>query len=209
MSRARLVVLAGAVLIGVFLLIVANDVRSWRDTMRNDALTIQAGGIDRAPATILPSGLSEALLSAGRDRDRLIAVQKFLIADQASKTSNALRPGQKGMLKSVEAALARVTQDPNRAQASQAYNLLGVLESREAFTPGKEANSSLVQQSLADLQNAVRVDPTDEPAKENLEHVFRLIAIQAPRKTPAKADTGNRGAVHRTGNYGGPPGVGY
>ena len=79
------------------------------------------------------------------------------------------------MVKSAEAALSRVTQDPNRAQASQAYNLLGVLEFQQAFasTAANEANSTLVQQSLADLQNAVRLDPTDEPAKENLEHVFR------------------------------------
>ncbi len=65
-----------------------------------------------------------------------------------------------------------------------------MLTFREAL-PGTGTDPNLLQQSLTELQDAVRLDPTDEQAKENLELGLRvLIAVNKIQQgeSPGDAD---------------------
>ena len=209
MRRAYVGALVLAVAIGSLALVLAGDVRSWRDTLRADALHTSRFPSDEVrsnPSTVLPAGVSASLLSVSRDREWLTAIQRFAVAYQSTVNADALGPGSYTVLSRGEAALTKVTQDPNPARASQAYNLLAVLVFRSAY-PGTGVDAGLVQQALTDLQNAVRVDPADEQAKENLELAFRVLS--STHSIVPTRGAGNRVTHRRKGGYGGPPGFGY
>jgi hypothetical protein len=208
--RARLVAIPLALVLGVLLLLLAHDIRSWHHTLRTDALRSFASpqGRTRLTArTVLPHGLSEGLLGVEGDRRWLAARQKFTAAYAATRHASELSPEDYRLLNGAEAALGRVSQDPSPKRASQAYNLLAVLVFREAY-PGRSVVRRLVQESVVDVQNAVRLDPADEPAKENLELTLRvLVAVDLAQQQHRAA--GTRAANARQGGYEGPPGAGY
>jgi hypothetical protein len=151
--------------------------------------------------------VSGSLLAVGRDRQWLRAVQKFSIAYETTLHANDLSPDGYRLLNGAQAALGKVTQDSNPARASQAFNLLAVLVFREAY-PGRVVVRRLVQESLTDLQNAVRLNPANEAAKENLELTLRvLVAVDLAQHQQRSA--GTKRANQRKGGYEGPPGAGY
>jgi hypothetical protein len=207
---AAVVAIPLALALGVVLLLLARDMRSWHHTLRTDAARADASpqGRTRLTArTALPSGLSAALLDVGRDRRWLASIEKFNVAYGATRHVNILSPDDYQLLNGAEASLSKITQDPNPARASQAYNLLSVLVFREAY-PGTVVVRRLVQESLTDVQNAVRLDPADEPAKENLELTLRvLISVDAEQQQARTA--GTRRANAKRGGFEGPPGAGY
>jgi hypothetical protein len=199
-----------ALLLGAFLLLLAHDMRSWHHTLHTDAVRADADpqGRTRLTArTVLPSGLSSAVLGVARDRSWLASVEKFNVAYGATRHVNILSPQDYQLLNGAEASLSKITQDPNPARASQAYNLLSVLVFREAY-PGTVVVRRLVQESLTDVQNAVRLDPTDEPAKENLELTLRVLISVSAEQEQARA-AGTRRANAKRGGFEGPPGAGY
>jgi hypothetical protein len=208
MSRLLLVTVATVLALAAILL--AHDVRSLRDTLRAEALTSQSEGPSGGASTWLPSGLSGRLLSVGRDRQWLKAIGAFGDAYRTTATLVALQPGPQKRLASDEAAIGAVAQDPDHVRASQAYNLLAVLAFREAFllSSTRGSDSGLVQQSLTEFQNAIRLDPAADTPKANLERALRTLASQPDQAAP-KPGGRNRGAVSRKGSYGGPPGMGY
>jgi hypothetical protein len=208
--RARVIAVPLAVVVGVVLLLIAQDVRSWHHTLRSDALRSFSSPETRTrltARTVLPHRLSEGLLGVGADRHWLAARQKFVVAYGATRHANELSPQDYLLLNGAETALAKVTQDPNPQRASQAYNLLGVLVFREAY-PGTVVVRRLVQESLTDIQNAVRLDPTDEPSKENLELTLRVLVTVDLEQQQHRA-AGSRAANARQGGNEGPPGAGY
>jgi hypothetical protein len=147
------------------------------------------------------------VLGVARDRSWLASVEKFNVAYGATRHVNILSPQDYQLLNGAEASLSKITQDPNPARASQAYNLLSVLVFREAY-PGTVVVRRLVQESLTDVQNAVRLDPTDEPAKENLELTLRVLISVSAEQEQARA-AGTRRANAKRGGFEGPPGAGY
>jgi hypothetical protein len=207
--KLRYVLIPLALVLGVLAVLLAGDVRSWRDLFRHDAL--QYSSAPRQPvrleaSTRLPRTVSKSLLGVGDDQRWLTALRKFQLAYRDTLGLNSLGRSDYLLLNQGEAALRKVTQDPDPVRASQAYNLLAVLTFREAL-PGTGTDPNLLQASLTDLQDAVRLDPNDEQAKENLELGLRvLIAVnkiqqgQSPGKTPTK---------QKQGGFGGPPGEGY
>ena len=209
MRMWSLAALVFAIAIGSLAIVLGQDVRSWRNTLRSDAVHVSAFptlAVRSTALTSLPSGLSASLLSVGRNRDWLHAVQKFAIAYNATESADQLGSGSYTLMNAGEAALAKVTQDPNPARASQAYNLLAVLVFRSAY-PGTGVDAGLVQEALTDLQNAVRIDGSNEQAKENLELALRVLS-SVHTATPTRG-AGNRVTHERKGGYGGPPGFGY
>jgi hypothetical protein len=206
----RIAAVAACVVVGVLLVLLGHDVRSWQSTQHRDALvaTLQpATPVSLTPSTVLPATVSETALGAGRNRHWLDAIQKFALAYQETENADALGPTTYALLDKGEAALNKLTQDPNPARASQAYNLLAVLVFRQAY-PGSGVNAGLVGNALIDLQDAVGLDPQNELAKENLELALRVaVAVHATvKKAPS---TGNAASNRRKGGEGGPPGVGY
>lgn len=210
MKALRTGVIVACAVLGILLILLAQDVRSWGSTMHDDALATTArpaAPVMLTPSTILPAGVSEGALSAGRDRAWLDAIDKFAYAYQKTANVDGLGPPLIALLNQGELALNKLTQDPNPADASQAYDLLAVLVFREAY-PGSNVNPGLVGNALIDLENAVRLDPQNEAAKENLERALRVAtAVHATVKQGPS--TGNSAGKLRKGGQGAPAGVGY
>lgn len=199
-----------ALALGVCLLLLAQDVRSWHRTLGDATLAASRGKVEQprtTAGTVLPATLSASLLGVGRDRQWLKALWRFHVAYDATIHEHLLTEHDYRLLNSGQAALAALAQDPNPVRASRAYNLLAVLVFREAY-PGTVVVRRLVQESLTNEQNAVRLDPANEPAKQNLELTLRvLVAVDlAPQQARA---AGTRRANARKGGFEGPPGAGY
>jgi hypothetical protein len=195
--------------IGVLALLFAADVRSWRDLLHRDAIEYAATPATKLrlhASTILPAGISQTTLGVATDRRWLTALRKFTVAYRDTVGLNSLGRSDYILLNSGEAALRPVTQDPDPSRASQAYNLLGVLTFREAL-PGTGTDPNLLQASVTDLQDAVRLDPSNAQAKENAELALRvLISVNRVQQGRSPGTTATK---KRQGGYGGPPGEGY
>jgi len=184
------------------LALLAADVRAWRDTMRADDVRFQlsgSSGSDWNTSTLLPPGVSRAVLDVDDDRALRRGVAAFRAADRARGFA---RPRVRG---AAEAALAGVAGGGGEpAQASQAFDLLGILAFSDS-TSGRRATP--VERSLAAFESAVRRDPDNTAAKYNLELLLRVLAPEGERRGPNPApgprDGGRRGAGTGT------PGQGY
>jgi hypothetical protein len=204
------VVAVVVVVIGVVLVVLAHDIRSWRNTLHDDAFgySVFLNRQERLTAsTVFPSSISGHLLSVGRNRDWLRALTLFRRAYDETLNVEALDQPTYAVLNDGQGALAKVTQDPDPVRASQAYDLLAVLAFREAH-PGQVVDAGLVQAAATDLQNAVRLDGANERAKVNLELVLRVLLAATPARVanpsaPASSTTNKRKGGHGT------PGVGY
>jgi hypothetical protein len=111
------------------------------------------------------------------------------------------------ILNGAERDLTPLTQDPRPANASQAYDLLAVLYFRSAY-PGSGTDPGLLAEAVSDLQNAVRVDPSNETAKENLELAMRVL-IAKPGGRLKVPGSGTRATNKRRGSDALPPGGGF
>src|SRR6202030_600803 len=125
--RARVASIPLVVAIGALLILSAHDVRSWRDLLRADAVQhsgVPAKALKLRASTDLPSSVSGGLLGVGVDRDWLKALQKFWVAYKFTKNVESLDRNSYVLLNQGEAALRGLTQDRDRARASQAFDLL-------------------------------------------------------------------------------------
>jgi hypothetical protein len=96
----------------------------------------------------------------------------------------------------LEAELAALGMSGERPLASEADNLLGILAFADATQTGPMAPAP-AEQSVADFQAAVRLDPADVDAKFNLELVLHALIAKGVRhgasNAPGKAN-GHSGA---------------
>jgi hypothetical protein len=106
----------------------------------------------------------------------------------------------------LEAELARLAQGPDRRRDSQAENLIGILAFADSRQRGPNAPAP-VERSVAAFQAAVRLDPTNEDAKFNLEWLLRKLAAKGSR-VGSKSASGGPARGHK-GAGGGVPGRGY
>ncbi len=174
-TSVRLAVAALALALALGGALLAQDVRSWRDTLHTDAARYSAShSADEqwtAP-TILPASLSGRALAVARDRRVLSALRFFALAHAIMPTDAGITPQEQQLLETSEGALARMTADPDPAVSSQAYNLIGILlftDAKASFTPDLAAYAA----AIASFQNAVRTDGHNERAKANLELILR------------------------------------
>jgi hypothetical protein len=209
--RPRRVALAATLaVVAVLAALFAHDLRSWQHTIAAGELAYAAAPgqqVRTTAPTILPSSLSADLLSVQRDRQWLKALPHFVGVYDFVNPLDHLGPGVYDLLNSVEADLTKVTQDSDPARASQAYDLLGVLYFRSAY-PGSGTDPGLLEEAVSDLQNAVRVDPSNEVAKENLELAIRVLIAKhgGQLKVPG---SGTRATHLRRGSDAPPPGAGF
>jgi hypothetical protein len=206
----RPLAVAATAAVGVLLVLLAHDVRSWHATVTR--ATLETTNHPAAPwstsaSTALPASVSGSLLSVGRDRRWLAGVQLFAYAYQQTENLDNLGASGYELLLQGEARLTKLTQDPDPVRASQAYDLLAVLVFRQAY-PGAGVDAGLVGDAVIDLQDAVRLNPHDELAKENLELALRVASAvhNAVRKA---SSSGNAKTSKRRGGFGTPAGVGY
>jgi hypothetical protein len=185
----------------------AADVLSWRSAVRDADRQFAASPASASwtPDTLLPAGVTRGLLGLDTPLRFRRAMQSFAAVRAAGAGyDNGLTESQsRGELESV---LSDLSQSRDRTIASEADNLLGVLAFTDA-TPAGPIAPAPVDQSVADFQAAVRLDPADTDAKFNLERLLHELIAKGVRVGPGSTAAGP-GKGHR-GAGGGIPGRGY
>jgi hypothetical protein len=199
--RRRRVVLASiaalCLALAAMAALAAADVGAWRGALRAGDVADAAGRPGAAPAwhtgEDAPFGIARRLL--GIDDD-LAFRRAFALFQRAHTGLPSFDTGIEGTALRVqaEAALARVIRsDRDRRRASAAANLLGVLAVLDS-TPADGSTS--IDRGVFEFQDAVRLDPTNEEAKTNLELVYQLTAPpSSPRGNLRRSDRSHSGAT--------------
>jgi len=207
MRPARLGVAFVLIAAGVLCALLAADVRSSASGLRaGDARFAQAPRAARwSPPTILPSDPARHILDLSDQLAFRRAVRGFV---GAASLGNGFDNGysESRTRAAVETTLAGAAQSSDTRRASQAENLLGILAFVDSRQRGPSAPAP-IDRSVAAFQAAVRLDPTNEAAKYNLEWLLRQLAAKGTRRG---SNSSNSGPVkgHR-GAGGGLPGRGY
>src|SRR6185312_16852350 len=100
------------VVVGVVAIVLAHDVRSWRDTLSDDAVvySVSPGQKQRLTApTALPAGIAGQLLRVERDREWLEALRVFTRADEATRNVASFDRAEYALLNAGRAVLGRMT----------------------------------------------------------------------------------------------------
>jgi hypothetical protein len=205
-KTGRWLAVAALLAAAALLALLARDVRAWSAAFARDDLRAEAG----APGartwrgdTVLPSGWSEGLLGLGPDRDLRLAIARF-------RATYARPPGLDGGLAAVrardaaEAALGEVARGSDGRRASQALDLLGLMQFGDS-TAG--AGSGAATRAVADLRQAIALDPDNAAAKQNLELVLRLLRAKGSRPGSSAAAGPRSTGKHGAGS--GTPGEGF
>ena len=183
------------------------DVGTWHDSLRaGDTRYRSAPAAARWDAsTVLPFGTGKALLALGDDVAARRAIRLFRVNYGVhGRLDTALQT--QGARAVAELALADVTRSRDSRRAAQASDLLGVLAFGD-FAGGGGRDAGQAERSVSAFANAVRLDPSDEAAKFNLELALRLFQARGVRPGASPGAGG-----HGTGRRGagtGIPGTGY
>jgi len=192
--------------VAAILACLAADVLGWRGA-------IQRGDREFAHAASGATWNANALLPADPARD-LLGLDLPLRFRSAEQTFVAVQAAGQGFDNGlsetrnrgeVEAELAQLARSRDHVIASQANNLLGILAFADSSQTGPSAPAP-VDQSVADFQAAVRLDPSNADAKFNLELLLHQLVARGVRHGPGSSAGATRG--HR-GAGGGLPGRGY
>jgi hypothetical protein len=126
--------------------------------------------------TLLPGEVSARVLDLGPQRRLRAAIGLYERRSPAARRA---------------LAAAAAGDEPQRA--SQAYDLLALLDYRTRTTAGAD-------RAIADLRTAIRLDPTNEDAKANLELVLRLLDAVGVRPGSAAAAGPRAGGARGAGS---------
>lgn len=180
-----------AVAAAVFLLVLAADVRKWQTQLAADDARFQAYPASEdlwEISTIQPERLSREFLGTGDDIRYRNAASSFFLA----------RPYRRGhQLPELDAArgeaqivLARLFADEtDPVRKAQVGNFYGALSLAVLQHQDLEQRASTLEAAVATLQEAVRLDPTNDEAKYNLESAIRRLRAQPP---PFESSPGGR-----------------
>jgi hypothetical protein len=200
----RTVLALACVAVGVVLVLLAADLRRWPHRLAADDARFRAAPSHRdlwQGDALLPWDPARAVLAVDDDLAYRHALQLFWLsrlgADQFSRPELAdVRARAQQQL----TALARTA--PDRRVRSQAANLLGVAL---LGTPGpvdQTARGTVLQQGVVDLQEAVRLDPTNDDAKLNLELALRDTNVQGQLGGTGASGGSRGGRASGAGNVG-------
>jgi hypothetical protein len=163
--------------IGVVLVLLALDARSWQRTVERDDLRFRALPAHTGlwqPPTVLPGDPASALLGTGDTIELRHTLQLFWYSRMGAD------PETRQDLPTLRAAAQRELQtlmDSGRAaeQRSLAANLLGVLTvTAPVGRQDQDAITQALKRSTGYFQRAIAIDAGNREAKQNLELVLRL-----------------------------------
>jgi hypothetical protein len=166
---------AACAVLAVVLALFARDVGRWPQAIRSGdvaaAEPVRSAGVSWTVDETLPFSPARATLGVGDDLAFRRAALRFRLAYtrdlQLARTPDA---GQARIR--AETALAReIRGDSDRRRASTASNLLGILALVDAATA--PAGNVPIDRSVFEFQDAVRLDPSNEQAKTNLELLYQ------------------------------------
>jgi hypothetical protein len=187
-------------------LLLALDVGAWRNSVRSGDARYRASpaAAHWRASPILPFGTAKTVLALDDDLAARRAIRLFRLSYRAHGTLDSAVQTQ-GARAGAELALTDVARSRAARRAAQASDLLGVLAFGDVSGGG--GASTQADRAVSAFANAVRLDPSDEAAKFNLELTLRLFQARGVRPG-ASPSTGGRG----TGRHGagtGLPGSGY
>lgn len=207
MNRLRLASAVVLLALSAFAALLAADLRSWRSAVgRGDALFAQRPAAARwSTSTLLPFDPALHALALGDQLALRRAARRFVaVAAEGNGLDNGFsESAQRGALENALTSLART---PDRARASEADELLGML----AFVDSRQRGPSgpaPVERSEAAFAAAVQADPSNTAAKYDLELLLRNLLAKGVR--PGSNNSGGGPAKGHKGAAGGQPGRGY
>ena len=207
MRALRIATSIALIALAVLLACLASDVLSWRNALRSGdrAFARSPASATWTASTVLPSATARDLMGLGLPLRFRGAEQSFAAVQAAgSGYDNGLSETRsRGEL---EAQLAELARSGHRVIASEADNLLGILAFADS-TPTGPAAPAPVDQSVADFQAAVRLEPGNVDAKFNLELLLHQLLARGIRPG-SNSSAGGPAKGHR-GAGGGLPGRGY
>jgi len=163
--------------LGVLLLLLALDVRTWQTTVRRDDMRFRVlldhRGLWR-PSPVLPGDPAGKLLGtsdtvAMRRAEQLFWFSRIGRSSESQQDLPTLRAEAQRTLAS-EVATASTA-----AEQSQAANLLGVLVVTSPVTSNDPKTlTSIVKRAIGYFQRASALDPANVDAQQNLELALRL-----------------------------------
>ena len=207
MSRLRLALAGVALAAAIFAALLASDLRSWHEGVRNgDALYFQnpASATWNTP-TVLPFHLARGILGISDQIAFRRAAQTFVAVHTLG---NGFDNGysESRARADLEIVLTRLARGSDHSRDSAADNLLGILAYSDSQTRGA-AQAAPVDRAVADFQSSVQLDPANTDAKFNLEWLQRQLLAHGSRA----GNTTSSGGAKRghKGAGGGAPGKGY
>jgi hypothetical protein len=192
------------VLLIALAVLLALDIGTWHDSLRSgDArYRVSPAAARWQASSVVPLGAARRTLEVGDDLAVRRAIRLFrLTYGVKGRLDTALQ--RQGVRALAELALADVARGRDQRRAAQASDLLGVLAFGDFAGGGRDASQA--ERAVSAFVNAVRLDPSDEAAKFNLELALRLFEARGIR---VGANPGGKGAGRQGGGTG-TPGTGY
>lgn len=187
----RVVAALAVLVVAGVVAVAAEDARRWDDRLRTDDLRFvaQPGGATwREPEWL---GAEAVRSTLGIDDDlrfrRVVASFRVERADAGSSGDAIAKLQRRAQLESALRSMQRNEPDPLRR--ARAANMIGILSFESAVT-GRSGEQSLLDQTLAQFRNAVRIDPREEEPKYNLELLLHLLARGDLRSTGGRGGEG-------------------
>jgi hypothetical protein len=204
MRSLRVALAAALAVLAVLAALAAGDVRAWRSAIAaGDAAYVATPSRAAWTPHARLGGVSEALLGVRDDVELRKALQLYVDAAKLHlHLDNAV--GVESARARAQDALEKVSRASDPQRTSQMLTLLGILAFRASAAGGAQ---SQVDAALSDFTDAVRADPTDEPAAYDLELLLRLTAVHGTRVQPGQG--GGFGRTGHRGAGGALPGSGY
>lgn len=178
MTRGRILLVCAAavcVVCAVLAALLARDVGRWPGAIRSgDLAAAGSAQSHRAVWSVdetLPFTPARRLLGVEDDVAFRQAVVLFRRAHTPDPTFAASPEGAMIRIRAETALAHTIRTDSNHKRASAAENMLGILALVDAAT-ARTANAT-VDRSVLAFQDAIRLDPSNEQAKQNLELLFR------------------------------------
>lgn len=201
LALAALVLAAGLAALG-------DDARRFGDAIRGDDLRFQLGpgpgGMWDASESF-PFGAARRILAVDDDLAFRRAIRLLRLSNPRASFVGGFE--EVGLRSQAELALARVEQtDPDLRRSSRAAVLLGDLAFGDALGDSTQT-SIFLQKGAAKFREAIRLDPTNEDAKFNLELLLRLVRSSA--RSRVETEGGARGGGTSAGAGLTLPGKGY
>lgn len=174
MSRA--VRAAALVALAALLAIVAADVLRRPAQLERAELALESASSDGSwrSGTILPPAIADTLLATRDDASLRLLFQRFLVRSRPGRVAPDRDLQGRVRRVALEAALVRAGEEGPRRLCAQAHALHGVLlleEVRSVEVPPE----TFLRRSLSDFRTAVRLDPSSEEARYDLEVTLRLL----------------------------------
>ena len=170
---AALAVLVAAGVVAV----AAEDARRWDDRVRTGDLRFRAqpSGTTWSEPEWLGAAAVRSVLGIDDDL-RFRRVSSAFRAERADAGSSGDAIAELQQRAQLEAALRAIQRnDPDPLRRARAANMIGILSFDSAVT-GRSGEQTLLDQTLAQFRNAVRIDPREEEPKYNLELLLHLLA---------------------------------